>query len=168
MAESSEDETIKKPDHHRPFWHWLKSTSRRTFLIYPVLIAALEWLLQDRLTFAPWGGALLIWGYLQFRLGGRYRTHHGGGGPGLDVPPERIVDTGIYAYIRNPMYLGHMIFMAGLAITFHSWAAVALLVFHLFWFDGRAREDEAHLETLFGDSYLAYKAHTKRWLPFIY
>ena len=110
----------------------------------------------------------MIWGYLQFRLGGQYRTRHGGGGPGLDVPPERIVDTGVYAYIRNPMYLGHMIFMVGLAVTFYSWAAVVLLIFHLFWFDARAREDEAHLETLFGDSYRDYKARTKRWVPFVY
>lgn len=148
---------------------WLKSTSRRTFVVYPVAIAAIELALNGGdLPFVPWGVLLLIWGYLQYRFGGEYRTKHGGGGPGIEVPPERIVDTGIYAYIRNPMYLGHLIFMAGLAVTFESWAAVALLAFHLYWFDTRVREDEAHLEALFGDAYRAYKARTKRWLPYIY
>ncbi len=148
---------------------WLRSTSRRTFVVYPIAIVGLELAVRHgRLAFVPWGLPLLLWGYLQYRFGGNYRTRHGGGGPGLDVPPERIVDTGIYHYIRNPMYLGHMIFMAGLAITFQSWAAVALLLFHLYWFDARVREDEVHLEQLFGDAYRAYIAHTKRWIPFVY
>ncbi len=149
--------------------HWLKGTSRRTFALYPLAIVIIELVLRKgELPFAPWGLPLLAWGYLQYRLGGNYRTRHGGGGPGIEVPPERIVDTGIYHYIRNPMYLGHMIFMVGLAITFQSWTAVALLVFHLFWFNARAKEDEAHLEKLFADAYRAYVCRTKRWIPFIY
>ena len=148
---------------------WLQSTSRRTFALYPIAIVGIELAVRGgALPFAPWGLPLLLWGYLQYRLGGEYRTKHGGGGPGIEVPPERIVDTGIYRYIRNPMYLGHMIFMAGLAVTFESWAAVALLAFHLYWFNARAREDEAHLEHVFGDAYRAYVARTKRWIPFIY
>jgi protein-S-isoprenylcysteine O-methyltransferase Ste14 len=148
---------------------WLKSTSRRTFCVYPVAIIAIELTIRGgELPFVPWGLPLLLWGYLQYHLGGNYRTLHGGGGPGIEVPPERIVDTGIYHYIRNPMYLGHMIFMVGLAITFRSWAAVALLVFHVFWFNARAKEDEVHLEQLFGDAYRSYVSRTKRWIPFIY
>jgi protein-S-isoprenylcysteine O-methyltransferase Ste14 len=60
---------------------------------------------------------LLAWGYLQYHLGGVYRTHNGGGGPGVEIPPDKIVDTGIYGLTRNPMYLGHLIFMTGLAIS---------------------------------------------------
>ena len=73
--------------------------------------------------------------------------------------------TGPYAYTRNPMYLGHLIFMLGLAISFQSLTAVALLIFHLFWFQRRVLEDEAHLRTLFGDAYLAYCARVTRWIP---
>jgi hypothetical protein len=154
---------------HRSPLRWLKSTSRRTFVVCPVVIIGIELALRGgELPFVLWGLPLLLWGYLQYRLGGSYRTRHGGGGPGIEVPPERIVNTGIYRYIRNPMYLGHMIFMAGLAITFQSWAATALLAFHLYWFDARAREDEVHLERLFGDTYRAYVGRTKRWIPFIY
>ncbi len=158
------------PSHKkRNLLRWLKSTSRRTFVVYPVAIIAIELAIRGgKLPFVPWGLPLLLWGYLQYRLGGTYRTRHGGGGPGIEVPPERIVDTGIYSYIRNPMYLGHMIFMIGLAITFQSWFAVALLAFHLYWFNARAQEDEANLEQLFGDSYRAYVGRTKRWIPFVY
>jgi hypothetical protein len=111
---------------------WLKTTSNRTFVLYPALVAAFEFALRGRdMRLVPWGVPLLIWGYLQYRLCGNYRTRLGGGGPGLSVPPERIVDTGVYAYLRNPMYLGHMIFLAGLAITFWSWAALLLLLMHI-------------------------------------
>ena len=89
----------------------------------------------------------------------------GGGGPGLSNPPERIVDSGIYAYTRNPMYLGHLIFMAGLAITFWSLAALVLLVVHLPWYQRRVLGDEAHLKTLFGQGYVDYAARVKRWIP---
>lgn len=115
----------------------------------------------------PWGAVLLLWGYLQYRLVGNYRERFGGGGPGLDVPPDRILDVGPYRYVRNPMYLGHLIFMTGLAITFQSLAAVALLVFHIIWFQRRVLEDERHLQERFKDAYTAYKARVKRWIPFV-
>ena len=152
----------------RPFnlRRWLKSTSRRTFFVYPICVILLEFLIgQGALTWYVWGTLLLPWGYAQYRLAGAYRTAHGGGGPGIDNPPERIVDTGIYAYTRNPMYLGHLIFMLGLALTFCSIPAALLLLFHVFWFHRRVREDEAHLRAVFGDAYLTYMARVKRWIP---
>src|SRR5262249_13873480 len=63
---------------------WLKSTSHRTFIVYPVVIIAAEWLLHGgRLPFVPWFAPLLAWGYLQYRLVGGYRRAAGGGGPGM-------------------------------------------------------------------------------------
>ena len=152
----------------RPFSirRWLKSTSRRTFIVYPLCIIAVELLLRrGDLKLIVWGLPLLAWGYAQYRLSGQYRTAQGGGGPGIDIPPERIVDSGIYAYTRNPMYLGHLIFMLGLAITFDSLPAVALLIFHVFWFQRRVMEDEDHLQALFGEAYLDYMLRVKRWIP---
>jgi hypothetical protein len=143
---------------------WLKSTSRRTFVVYPVLVVALELIIRrGDLRFQPLGLPLLLWGYLQYRLVGNYRLKLGGGGPGLEVPPDRIVARGPYRYVRNPMYLGHLIFMLGLAVTFTSWPAVALLLFHLYWFDKRVRMDEAHLEARFGAPYADYKKRVRRW-----
>lgn len=145
---------------------WLKSTSNRTFIVYPVVIFVLECLIQKGIpALTIWGVPLLPWGYLQFRWGGKYRTRNGGGGPGVDIPPERIVDTGIYAYTRNPMYLGHMIFMLGLIITFRSLPALALLIYHLFWFQQRVLHDEQRLQQMFGQDYVNYMGRVKRWIP---
>jgi protein-S-isoprenylcysteine O-methyltransferase Ste14 len=151
------------------FRRWLKSTSNRTFVVWPVVLVAAEAAIQRGWPrIHPWALPLLAWGYLQYKWVGTYRTRLGGGGPGLSVPPERIVERGPYRFVRNPMYLGHMIFFAGLALALGSWIAAAVLVLHVVWFDARAREDEAHLESLFGDSYRAYRRRVKRWLPGIY
>jgi protein-S-isoprenylcysteine O-methyltransferase Ste14 len=148
---------------------WLKSTSNRTFIAWPLLLFGVEAALQR-----GWPEVhlpalvLLAWGYLQYRFIGDYRTRLGGGGPGLSNPPERIVEQGIYRWVRNPMYLGHLIFLAGLVSLLGSWVALAVFTFHLAWFDARAREDERHLEERFGEPYRDYRRRVKRWIPGLY
>jgi protein-S-isoprenylcysteine O-methyltransferase Ste14 len=72
---------------------------------------------------------------------------------------------GLYLYSRNPMYLGHLIFTAGLALTFWSWLALAILVVNLFWFERRVRGDEQRLLQRFGALYADYCRRVKRWIP---
>jgi len=154
------------PGKNRSLLRWLKSTSNRTFIVYPVIVILLEILIRrGDLVIVVWGLPLLPWGYLQFRWCGKYRTRIGGGGPGLDNPPERIVDTGIYAYTRNPMYLGHLVFITGLAVTFCSVPAMFLLAYHIVWFHRRVLKDEDHLKAAFGQDYIGYMTRVKRWIP---
>jgi len=95
---------------------WLKSTSNRTFIVWPALLFAAEALRQQGVPLIHWGATpLLAWGYLQYKWVGTYRTRLGGGGPGIAVPPDSIVERGPYKWLRNPMYMGHLIFFAGLA-----------------------------------------------------
>jgi len=158
-----------KPAPRRTLRRWFKSSSNRTFIVYPLVVIAFESALQGGVPqVVPWALPLLAWGYLQYRLVGNYRSRLGRGGPGVDVPPERIVEEGPYRYVRNPMYLGHLLFMLGLALAFRSWLAAALFAFHVFWFDRRVAADEARLEALFGTAYLEYKARVKRWIPGVF
>ena len=62
------------------------------------------------------------------------------------------------------MYLGHLIFMTGLAITFRSWLAVAILVISAVWFDWRVRGDEARLRPV-RQADDDYCGRVKRWIP---
>ncbi|HVY57453.1 MAG TPA: isoprenylcysteine carboxylmethyltransferase family protein [Xanthobacteraceae bacterium] len=150
----------------RTLLRWLARTPVRTFLLFPLAVIAFELVRRDGdFVVVPWGVPLLVWGYLQYRLVGAYRVHHGGGGPGVDIPPQHLVAQGPYRYVRNPMYLGHLIFMLGLVVTFQSWLALALLAVHAVWFDLRVRADEARLRVQFGKPYLDYEARVKRWIP---
>jgi len=144
----------------------LARTPLRTFLIYPVCVVAFELAIRrGHIVVIPSGALLLTWGYLQYRLTGNYRLLHGGGGPGITVPPEWLVVGGPYAYTRNPMYLGHLIFMIGLAVTFWSLFAVALFVAQAIWFHRRVLADEARLRVQFGPQYTDYEGWVKRWIP---
>lgn len=145
---------------------WLKSTSNRTFIVWPIVLVAVEAAIQRGAPVIHWWALpILGWGYLQYKLVGTYRTRLGGGGPGVSVPPERIVSEGPYRWVRNPMYLGHLVFFAGLALLLGSWIAAAVFAFHAVWFDRRVREDEGRLAQLFGDPYREYCSRVKRWIP---
>ena len=85
----------------------------------------------------------------------------------MDAMPERIIEAGPYRRTRNPMYLGHLIIMLGLVLTFWSWFALILLVARAIWSHRRVLQDEARLETVFGAEYSAYRARVKRWIPFV-
>jgi protein-S-isoprenylcysteine O-methyltransferase Ste14 len=152
----------------RSLRRWLKSTSNRTFVLWPVLLLLARGLIDGGWPqLNLWGLPLLAWGYLQYVWVGRLRTALGGGGPGLSNPPERLVTTGPYRLTRNPMYLGHLIFFIGLGILL-SWPAWLVFLGHCIWFDRRARGDELHLAALFGKPYREYAARVKRWIPGVY
>jgi protein-S-isoprenylcysteine O-methyltransferase Ste14 len=140
-------------------------SSARTFVLFPLAVLAVEYF--HGFDVAWWFAPLLAWGFLQYWLVGRYRRRIGGGGPGMQIPPERLVTTGPYAWCRNPMYLGHLIFLAGLTLTFRSALALACFVFSAVWFDLRVRRDERRLRELFGAEYQAYAARVRRWIPFL-
>jgi protein-S-isoprenylcysteine O-methyltransferase Ste14 len=147
---------------------WLSRTPVQTFILAPLVVIAFEFAWQGgRLAIWPLGAPLLMWGYLQYKLVGRYRHPRAGGSTGMDVPPDRIVASGPYRYTRNPMYLGHLIFLAGLAITLRSWFALVLLAARAAWFHARVLSDEARLEKLFGAEYNSYRSRVKRWIPYV-
>ena len=144
-----------------------KSSSFRTFVVYPLVVVGWEWFLNDgRLHLVPWFLPLMAWGYLQYFLVGKYRLRLGGGGPGMDTPPERLVTGGPFAWCRNPMYLGHIIFLIGLALTLWSALGALIAISTAAWFDWRVRtKDEKRLAERFGQPYLDYTARVKRWIP---
>src|SRR5438045_3962608 len=100
---------------------FLRRSPFQTFILVP--LAVLLWELALGVVHVQLLGLLVMaWGFAQYRLVGRYRVRLGGGGPGLSgAPPERLVESGIYRYTRNPMYMGHIVYMIGVAVLFQSW-----------------------------------------------
>jgi protein-S-isoprenylcysteine O-methyltransferase Ste14 len=81
------------------------------------------------------------------------------------LPTTTIVETGPYRLTRNPIYLGMVLGLIGLAIAFNSlWLLVTLVPFALVIRYGVIDREEAYLERKFGEVYLAYKSRVRRWL----
>ncbi len=143
---------------------YVRSTSKRDFIVIPIIVLIEQAISRRRLRAR--GIPLMIWGYLQYRLAGSYRSRIGRGGPGVSgPPPERLVTSGIYAMTRNPMYLGHIIFLAGLTISTDSPIALAVTIGVIPWFRGRIIENERQLQELFGTEFDDYAARVGRWGP---
>jgi protein-S-isoprenylcysteine O-methyltransferase Ste14 len=72
----------------------------------------------------------------------------------------RLVTTGLYSRIRNPIYLFGGLFLVGLSLFFSVWGplAVALVIVPLQVV--RARREERVLAEAFGEEYERYKSKT--------
>jgi len=90
----------------------------------------------------------------------------GKGTPAPFDPPRRLVVRGPYRFVRNPMYIGAAIAVAGAALFYRSLALAAfvagfLLVTHLFVL----LYEEPVLRRAFGPEYQAYCTRVHRWRP---
>ena len=88
------------------------------------------------------------------------------GTPAPFDPPRRLVITGLYRWVRNPMYVGAGAALAGAALYYRSlplfaYAAAFMLAAHLFV----VAYEEPVLRAKFGDDYAAYCRRVARWLP---
>jgi protein-S-isoprenylcysteine O-methyltransferase Ste14 len=143
---------------------FLRRSPVQTFILVPLAVTAFE-LAVGTPRFEPVFLLVMLWGFAQYRLCGRFRVRLGGGGPGFDKPPERLVTTGLYAWTRNPMYLGHIIYTIGVALTFQSWLGAVLALARAAWFHWRVLRDEKRLAQQFGGPYIDYMKRVRRWLP---
>ncbi len=76
-----------------------------------------------------------------------------------------LVTTGLFSFTRNPMYLGWLIVMIGLALVIGAAPAyAAALVFFLFVNFISIPYEEEKMERQFGDDYHAYKKRVRRWI----
>ncbi len=105
------------------------------------------------------GGALALWCILTFVFVGK-------GTPAPFDPPRRLVVRGPYRFVRNPMYMGAALALAGAALFYGSWPLLAytaafLLITHLFVL----LYEEPTLRRTFGGEYDAYCRRVERWLP---
>jgi protein-S-isoprenylcysteine O-methyltransferase Ste14 len=105
------------------------------------------------------GAALALWCILTFAFVGR-------GTPAPFDPPRRLVVAGPYRFVRNPMYVGAALALAGAALFYRSmpllaYAAGFLLVMHLFV----VVYEEPTLRRMFDPDYAAYCRRVGRWWP---
>lgn len=76
-----------------------------------------------------------------------------------------VVTSGIYAWSRNPIYVGWFVFIAGMGLRNASLFVLVLavvMILLLYW--AVVLEEEKYLESRFGEEYLRYKRSVRRWL----
>ena len=80
-------------------------------------------------------------------------------------PSTVLVTEGAFRFTRNPMYLGLVLLLAGIAIALGSVGALLPIPVFVWiiqaWF---ILGEERFLEEIFGEAYLAYKSRVRRWL----
>jgi len=105
------------------------------------------------------GAILALWCVLDFARAGR-------GTPAPFDPPRRLVTRGPYRFMRNPMYAGAGLALAGAALFYESlyllgYAGLFFLIAHLFV----VFYEEPTLRRMFKDDYAAYCRTVRRWWP---
>jgi protein-S-isoprenylcysteine O-methyltransferase Ste14 len=76
-----------------------------------------------------------------------------------------LVMTGIYAWTRNPMYVGFFLFMLAWGIVLSNAAAFVILpLFVLYMNRFQIGPEERALAAIFGDQYARYVGRVRRWL----
>jgi protein-S-isoprenylcysteine O-methyltransferase Ste14 len=105
------------------------------------------------------GAAVYLWCAWDFATAG-------GGTPAPIDPPKSLVVRGLYRYVRNPMYIGILLLLAGEAMLFQSRSLLGYtgLVF-LFFFLFVVAYEEPALRSKFGRDYERYCDRVPRWIP---
>lgn len=116
---------------------------------------------------APWnyvgivliglGLLLTIRSVILFRRSGT-QTHPG-------VKATQLVHEGPYRYTRNPMYLGLIIILVGVAVLLGSVSPLLVIPLMIWILHVKfILREEKWMENWFGEPYLDYKKKTRRWL----
>lgn len=90
----------------------------------------------------------------------------GRGTPAPIAPPTRLVVSGQYRHVRNPMYVAVLTLVVGQGLVLGrgallGYAALLGLLFHLFV----VLHEEPRLASRFGAPYEAYRRSVRRWWP---
>ncbi|HVZ45634.1 MAG TPA: isoprenylcysteine carboxylmethyltransferase family protein [Ramlibacter sp.] len=88
------------------------------------------------------------------------------GTPAPIAPPRNLVVTGLYRYVRNPIYVAVVAIILGQAVLMGDgrlivYGALLWLFFHVFV----VAYEEPTLEQTFGAEYEAFRAAVPRWIP---
>ena len=115
----------------------------------------------------PWryfGIVLIVLGFaLSLGSGSLFRRL--GTPPRPGVRAKVLVTKGAYCYTRNPMYLGLVTMLVGIAILLGSTSPLFVIPIMVWILHSQfILQEEKWMENWFGESYLEYKNKTRRWL----
>lgn len=137
--------------------------------LLPVVLIFTPWLAFANYTLPDWAGwlgvVLMVASVLVF-----WRAHHDLGRnwtPTLQILDQQtLVETGLYRWIRHPMYAAQWLWVLAQPLLLQNWLAglIGALVFVPLYLYRVAHEERMMVEQ-FGETYRAYMGRTGRVLP---
>ena len=76
-----------------------------------------------------------------------------------------VIDTGILAHVRHPLYLGGLLVYLGFVLGTFSILSLITYIFVFVVYDYLATFEEKDLERVFGEDYAQYKRRVPKWIP---
>jgi protein-S-isoprenylcysteine O-methyltransferase Ste14 len=90
----------------------------------------------------------------------------GGGTPVPFDPPRRLVTTGVYAYVRNPMQLSAVVLLLLLGLVLRNlWVSAGGVMAHIYSAGLAGWDEQEDLRRRFGDDWIAYRRTVRSWVP---
>jgi protein-S-isoprenylcysteine O-methyltransferase Ste14 len=85
------------------------------------------------------------------------------------VENHKIIETGLYKFIRHPGYLGQIIIFVGISTSISNWLSILVMMISItFGYLYRIKVEERFMVEQLGEEYLSYQERTKRLLPMIF
>ncbi len=79
--------------------------------------------------------------------------------------PAGVISSGVFRYVRHPLYLASVVPYFGLSVATCSLASLCLSALIFVFYDRIASYEERFLEREFGEAYRSYKLSTGKWIP---
>jgi protein-S-isoprenylcysteine O-methyltransferase Ste14 len=93
------------------------------------------------------------------------RRNHTTPSPIMIDRAKKLVTTGLYRFSRNPIYLGMVIFLVGVAVMFGNlWLLAGPLAFGFYINRFQIMPEERAMTAKFGSDYTDYKSRVRRWI----
>jgi protein-S-isoprenylcysteine O-methyltransferase Ste14 len=93
-------------------------------------------------------------------------AERGGGTPYPYDPPKRLVRSGVYAYVRNPMQVAmSALFLLAAAYSLNAWLGAAAVISIAYAAGFAAWDEGSDLRERFGDAARQYASAVRNWLP---
>jgi len=85
------------------------------------------------------------------------------------VENHKLIDTGLYKFIRHPGYLGQLIIFVGISTAISNWLSILLMMIPVtIGFIHRIKVEERFMLDQLGEDYLNYQKRTMRLIPIFY
>ena len=91
------------------------------------------------------------------------KSHHVVSDEVQDDP--HIIKTGVYAYVRHPLYLSGLLVYESLIIFSISLVSFGFYLLIFLFYNYIASYEEKYLERKYGEVYLEYKRRVNKWIP---